>query len=69
MVADDGNQIVKNDDLLHAWKFPGCVVVDPGDLAAEYRARHECREFHAGKHRVDAVDSLAVGLVRRVEAF
>ena len=49
--------------------FPGGAVVDLADLAAEHRAGRDGREFHAGQHRVDAVDGLAVDLVRRVEAL
>ena len=67
VIADHGDQIVEHDDLLHARDFLGGAVVDLADLAAEHRAGRERCELHAGQHRVDAVDGLAVDLVRRVE--
>src|ERR1700753_1525258 len=69
MVADHANDIVEHDDLLYAWNFLGGAVVDFVDLAAEYRTRRHGRELHAGEHRVDAIDDLAVGLARRVETL
>src|SRR5260370_698510 len=69
VIADDGDQIVENDHLLHARDLFRSAVVDLADLAAEYRTLRQGRELHAGKHRVDAIDDLAVRLVRRVEAL
>ena len=69
VIADHRDQIVQHDDLLHARDFLGGAVVDLADLAAEHRACRQGRELHAGQHRVDAVDGLAVDLVRRVEAL
>ena len=67
VIADHRDQIVEHDDLLHAGDFPGGAVVDLADLAAEYRTGLQRREFHAGQHRIDAVDGLAVDLVGGVE--
>ena len=64
MIADDRDEIVEHDDLLHAGHRLGRAVVDMRDFAAEHRACGDRRELHAGKHRIDAVDDLAVGLVR-----
>ena len=69
VIADDGDQIVQYDDLLHARDLPGGAVIDLADLAAEHRAGRERGELHAGQHRVDAVDRLAVGLVGRIKAL
>ena len=69
VIADDRDQIVKHDHLSHARHLPGRAIVDLADLAAEYGTLRQGRELHAGKHRVDAIDDLAVRLVRRVEAF
>ena len=69
VIADDGDEVVEHDDLPHARNCLGRAVVDLADLAAEHRTLRQGRELHAGKHRVDAIDDLAVGLVRRVEAL
>src|ERR1700753_4092367 len=69
MAADHANDILEHDDLLYAWNFLGGAVGDLMDLAAEYRTCRAGRALHAGKHRVDAIDDLAVGLARRVETL
>src|ERR1700761_1337047 len=69
MVAYHANDIVEHDDLLHAGNFLGGTVVDLVDLAAEYRTCRYGRKLHAGQHRVDAIDDLAVGLAGRVETL
>ena len=67
VIADHRDHVVEHDDLLHARDFLGGAVVDLADLAAEHRTGRSGCELHAGQHRVDAVDGLAVDLVGRVE--
>ena len=69
MVADNGNDVVQHNDLADARDRFGGAVIDMLDLAAEYRARRQRGELHPWQHRVDAVDHLSVGLVRRIEPF
>src|SRR5262249_31755908 len=66
VVADDSHEIVENDDLAHTGHFLRGTVVDMLDLAAKHRALGKRRKFHVRHHRVDAVNSFAVGFVRRV---
>ncbi|MGY4367712.1 hypothetical protein ACVW1A_003777 [Bradyrhizobium sp. LB1.3] len=67
MIADHGDHVVEHDDLAHAGEFDRGAVVDLADLAAEHGAGSDGCELHAGQDRVNAVDGLAVDLVRRVE--
>ena len=51
MIADYRDQIVQNNDLSHArQRFLRRTIIDVLDLAAEYRARRQRGELHAGKH-------------------
>ena len=67
MVPDDSDEIVKHDDLPHARHSPNTRVVDICNLAAEHRTTCERRNPHVRRPGVDAVNRLAVDLVRRVE--
>ena len=67
VIADHGDEIVEHHDLPHARNLLRGAVVDLADLAAEHRSMRQRCELHARQHRVDAVDGLAVDLVRRVE--
>jgi hypothetical protein len=67
VIADHGDGVVEHDDLAYAGDFRRGAVVDLADLAAEHRAIGDRGDLHAGQDRVNAVESLAVDLVRRIE--
>src|SRR3954470_4579715 len=67
VIADHRDRILEHHDLAYARIFDRRAVVDLADLAAKDRAIGDRGDLHAGQDRVDAVDDLAIDLVRRVE--
>ena len=67
VIADDGDEVVQNNDLSNAGKALGLAVVDAADLAAKHRTRRQGGEFDARRHRIDAKSRLAVDLVGRIQ--
>ncbi len=69
VIAHDGNGIVEPQDVAHPRDLARCGVVDLRELAAEDRAQRDGGDLHARDLDIDAVDGLAVHLVRRIEAL
>ena len=53
MIGHDGDHIAEVDDLSHPLDRPGFLLVQPGDLAAQYRARRDRGDRHARKPDVE----------------
>jgi len=67
VIGYDGDGVIEAHDLPHALDRFGCRIVYALHATAEDRRLRECRDLHARRPSVDAIDGRAVDLRRRVE--
>ena len=69
MVGDDGDGVVKPHNLTHTFDGLGRRIVYALQSAAEDRRLRQCRDLHAGRPHIDAIDGRPIDLGRGVDSL
>ena len=69
VVGDDRDGVIEPHDLAHAFDRFGRRIIHALHATAEHGRLRQCRDLHARRPNVDAVDGRAVDLRRRVQTL